>query len=100
MGLCLPATDSCKIGPFSAENTAADPSWPDPDIPLSKQPFLGQMLSTNNKNENGLGKHLDLWLKDDNSTPFSNHSVAVDAGLHFLNSSSNDPFGLLPGEFV
>ncbi|XP_045114237.1 uncharacterized protein LOC123506332 isoform X3 [Portunus trituberculatus] len=95
VGLCLPATDGCQIGPFGAEKTATGSSWPGPDIPLSKQSFLGQMLSTNNKNKNELGKHLDLWLKDNNSTPFSNHSAAVDAGLHFLNSSSNHPFSLL-----
>ncbi|XP_063883218.1 uncharacterized protein LOC135112616 isoform X2 [Scylla paramamosain] len=96
VGLCLPGTDGCQSGPFGDENTATDSSWPGSDIPLSRQPFLGQMLSTNNKNKKELVKHLNSWPKGPVIT-FPSHSAAVDAGLQFLNSSSNHSFSLLAG---
>ena len=89
VGLCLPGTEGCHSGPFGAMNTG--PFWAGPDIPLGRRPFLGQMLASNKKNKNQLGRLLDSW--PDSSPTFPSHLAAVEAGLHFLNSNSTHPFG-------
>lgn len=97
VGLCLPGSNGCHSGPFSAKSTATGPFWPGPDLPLGRQPLLGQMLFCNKK-KNHLKKLLDSW--PDASPTFSSHLAAVEAGLHFLNSYSKHPIGLSTGEFT
>lgn len=98
MGLCLPGPDGCHTRSFDTEDTFVGPSWPGPDYPLGRHPYLGHMLASNKKNKNQLKNLLELWQVG--SPTFPSHRAAVESGLQLLNSDTKHEFNMSAGEFM